>query len=120
LAAPIVSVMLSFVFFFQAEDGIRDLYVTGVQTCALPISAAAFIPDPFGEDAGARLYRTGDVARYLADGQIEFLGRRDQQVKVRGFRIELGEIETTLREHEGVREAVVAARDGAHGDTHLT
>jgi len=84
------------------------------------LTAAAFIPDPFGADAGARLYRTGDVARYLADGQIEFLGRQDQQVKVRGFRIELGEIETALREHEGVREAVVAARASAHGDTHLT
>jgi len=84
------------------------------------LTAAAFRPDPFGEDAGARLYRTGDLARYLADGQIEFLGRRDHQVKVRGFRIELGEIETALREHEGVRDCVVAARDGAQGDAYLT
>ena len=84
------------------------------------LTAAAFVPDPFSAEPGARLYRTGDAARYLAGGQIEFLGRRDQQVKVRGFRIELGEIETALREHEGVVEAVVAARVGAHGDTRLT
>jgi amino acid adenylation domain-containing protein len=84
------------------------------------LTAAAFVPDPFSAEPGARLYRTGDAARHLAGGQIEFLGRRDQQVKVRGFRIELGEIETALREHKGVVEAVVAARVGAHGDTRLT
>ncbi|HEX3560510.1 MAG TPA: amino acid adenylation domain-containing protein [Pyrinomonadaceae bacterium] len=84
------------------------------------LTAAAFIPDPSSAEPGARLYRTGDVARHLADGQIEFLGRGDQQVKVRGFRIELGEIETALGEHEGVRDCVVAARAGAQGDTRLT
>jgi amino acid adenylation domain-containing protein len=83
------------------------------------LTAERFIPDPFSRGAGARLYSTGDMARYLADGQLEFLSRRDQQVKVRGFRIELGEIETVLREHEGVRDAIVATYGDMHGDTHL-
>jgi amino acid adenylation domain-containing protein len=74
------------------------------------LTAARFIPDPFTEEQGARLYRTGDLARYLPDGQIEFVGRVDDQVKVRGYRIELGEIEAALREHRGVRDCVVAAR----------
>ncbi|HVR97061.1 MAG TPA: amino acid adenylation domain-containing protein, partial [Thermoanaerobaculia bacterium] len=73
------------------------------------LTAAAFVPDPFG--IGERLYRTGDLARTLPDGNVEFLGRIDHQVKVRGFRIELGEIETVLRGHPAVRECAVAARD---------
>jgi amino acid adenylation domain-containing protein/non-ribosomal peptide synthase protein (TIGR01720 family) len=73
------------------------------------LTAERFIPDPFGAERGARLYRTGDSAIYLRDGQIEFLGRSDQQVKIRGFRIELGEIETVIATHEAVREAVVTA-----------
>jgi amino acid adenylation domain-containing protein len=83
------------------------------------LTAERFIPEPFSAEIGARLYSTGDVARYLADGQLEFLGRQDQQVKVRGFRIELGEIETALREHERVREAVLAAYGDPHADTRL-
>lgn len=75
------------------------------------MTAASFIPNPFGSEAGARLYRTGDLARYLPDGNIEFLGRVDEQVKIRGFRIELGEIETTLKQYSGVEEAVVLARE---------
>jgi amino acid adenylation domain-containing protein len=82
-------------------------------------TAEKFIPNPFGDEPGTRLYRTGDLARYLPDGQIEYLGRADQQVKVRGFRIELGEIEAALAQHERVREAVVVAREDAAGHKRL-
>jgi acyl carrier protein len=70
-----------------------------------------FIPNPFSKEPGARLYKTGDLARYLPDGNIEFLGRIDRQVKIRGFRVELGEIESVLGQHPAVREAVVLARE---------
>lgn len=77
-------------------------------------TAEVFIPDPFARRPGARLYRTGDLARYLPDGNIEFLGRLDHQVKVRGFRIELGEIEAVLEQHPAVREvAVIDYQDGS-------
>ena len=78
-----------------------------------------FIADPFSQEPGARIYRTGDRARYLADGNIELLGRIDHQVKVRGFRIELGEIEAVLREHPALRDAVVLAREDVPGDKRL-
>ena len=81
-------------------------------------TAAAFIPDSFG-DKGARLYRTGDHARFLPDGNLEFLGRVDSQVKIRGFRIELGEIEALLRQHAQVRECVVLAPENSAGDKQL-
>jgi amino acid adenylation domain-containing protein/non-ribosomal peptide synthase protein (TIGR01720 family) len=70
-----------------------------------------FIPNPFSNQPGSRLYKTGDKARYLSDGNIEFLGRIDNQVKIRGFRIELGEIEAALTSHPAVRETVVVARE---------
>jgi acyl-coenzyme A synthetase/AMP-(fatty) acid ligase/acyl carrier protein len=82
-------------------------------------TAERFIPDPFGGAPGGRLYKTGDLTRWLEDGQVEFVARNDFQVKVRGFRIEPGEIETVLREHESVGEAVVVARTGTRGDAYL-
>ncbi|MDZ7333004.1 MAG: amino acid adenylation domain-containing protein [candidate division KSB1 bacterium] len=75
------------------------------------LTAERFVPNPFSTTPGSRLYRTGDLVRYLPDGQIEFLGRVDHQVKLRGFRIELGEIEATLKRFEGIKEAVVIVRE---------
>ena len=75
------------------------------------LTAEKFIPDPYSSESGARLYRTGDMARHLHDGEIEFLGRIDHQVKIRGFRIELGEIEAALCADPSVRECVVTLRE---------
>ena len=93
-----------------------ELHIGGVQVGVgylnrPELTAEKFIPDAFVP--GARLYRTGDLARWLPDGTLNFLGRLDHQVKLRGFRIELGEIETAIREHPGVRDAVVVKRDDA-------
>ncbi len=103
-----------------------ELHIGGVQLArgylARPgLTAEKLIPDPFGGEQGARLYKTGDLARYLPDGAIDFLGRIDHQVKVRGLRIELGEIEAALAAHPALREAVVLARSGgaAVGDVNL-
>ncbi|HXQ71610.1 MAG TPA: amino acid adenylation domain-containing protein, partial [Pyrinomonadaceae bacterium] len=82
-------------------------------------TALKFIPNPFSSSAGDRLYKTGDMACFLADGKIKFLGRTDRQVKVRGYRIELGEIEEVLHECPAVREAVVLAREDQSGDKRL-
>lgn len=82
-------------------------------------TAEVFIPNPFAETAGQRVYCTGDRARYLSNGTIEFLGRLDHQTKLRGFRIELGEIETNLLLHQHVRETVVMVREDSPGDRRL-
>jgi len=84
--------------------------VTGGYLNRPELSAARFVPDPWSEIPGARLYRSGDLGRWLEDGDLEYLGRMDEQVKVRGFRIELGEIEKCLLDHTGVAEALVLAR----------
>ncbi|WLA02847.1 non-ribosomal peptide synthase/polyketide synthase [Xanthomonas translucens] len=93
-----------------------ELKIAGVQLARgylgrPDLTAERFVPDPFAEQPGQRMYRTGDVARWRADGALEYLGRNDHQVKLRGVRIELGEIEAALRGCDGVREAVVIARD---------
>src|SRR5262249_10619220 len=80
------------------------------------LTAEWFMADPFSEEGGARLYRTGDLCRYRANGNIEFIGRKDNQIKLRGFRIELGEIESALAHHAGVEQvAVLARQDGVGG-----
>jgi acyl carrier protein len=92
-----------------------ELYIGGAGVAAGYLNdpeqtAARFVPDPFSANSGSCLYRTGDLARYLPDGNVEFLGRADLQVKVRGYRIELGEIESALSEHPLVRQAIVVLR----------
>ncbi|WBC00984.1 non-ribosomal peptide synthetase [Micromonospora sp. WMMA1976] len=93
---------------------VGELFVGGTQLARGYLgrpgaTAERFVPDPFGGEPGGRLYRTGDLVRWRADGQLEFRGRADGQVKVRGFRVEVGEVEARLREHPGVRDAVVIA-----------
>ncbi|MBD2596806.1 amino acid adenylation domain-containing protein [Nostoc spongiaeforme FACHB-130] len=83
------------------------------------LTAQKFIPNPFSNNPKARLYKTGDLARYLSDGNIEFLGRIDHQVKIRGFRIELGEIESVLTQNKSVEETVVIAREDEPGNKRL-
>jgi len=83
------------------------------------LTAERFIPDPFSTEPSARMYKTGDLARYLPDGNIEFLGRNDFQVKIRGFRIELGEIEARLSEYPGIIETAILAREIVPGDKRL-
>jgi amino acid adenylation domain-containing protein len=97
---------------------IGELYIGGVNLARgyldrAELTAERFVPHPWSQAGGERLYRTGDMARYQADGAIEYLGRRDQQVKLRGYRIELGEIEEALRGYPGVREAVVLLKEEA-------
>jgi amino acid adenylation domain-containing protein len=101
-----------------------ELYIGGANVCRgyldrPELTAEKFIPDPFSEVPGERIYRSGDLARYLSNGDVEFLGRMDHQVKIRGYRIEIGEVETTLREHAQILEAVVCARVDARGEKQL-
>jgi amino acid adenylation domain-containing protein len=83
------------------------------------LTAEKFIPNPFGQQPGDRLYKTGDLARYMPDGNIELIGRMDHQVKIRGHRIELGEIVAVLKQHPGVERAVVLAREDKPGNKQL-
>jgi amino acid adenylation domain-containing protein len=98
---------------YLGGDGLAREYLNRPE-----LTSERFVANPFSEDKGARLYKTGDVVRYLPDGNIEFVGRVDHQVKVRGFRIELGEIETALLEHPAISEAVVSVSD-ERGDKRL-
>lgn len=101
-----------------------ELYIGGVGVARgyfnrPELTAEKFISDPFSEHPEAHLFKTGDLARYRADGAIEFLGRVDYQVKIRGFRIELGEIEAVLAQHTGIKEVVVTAREDTPGNKRL-
>lgn len=101
-----------------------ELHIGGIQVARgylnlLELTAEKFIPDPFSMEPGARLYKTGDLASYLPDGNILYLGRIDHQVKIRGNRVELGEIEATLAEHAMVQASVVIAHEVSPGDKRL-
>jgi amino acid adenylation domain-containing protein len=101
-----------------------ELHLGGVQIARgylnrPDLTSEKFIPDPFSPEAEARLYKTGDLCRYLPDGNIEYLGRNDFQVKIRGQRIEIGEIESVLAQYPAVREVVVLAREDVPGDKRL-
>ncbi len=106
-----------------------DLYVSGPGLARgylnrPEITAEKFVADPFRSEAfpsqpGARMYKTGDLARYLPSGEIEFAGRTDDQVKIRGYRVELEEIESVLGAHQGVHETVVMARENSSGEKNL-
>jgi amino acid adenylation domain-containing protein len=101
-----------------------EIYIGGVQVAQgywnrPGLTAGAFVPDRFSERPGARLYRTGDIGRFLADGAIEYFGRVDRQIKIRGFRVEPGEIEAGLARHPAVRDAIVLCRSDGAGEAQL-
>lgn len=101
-----------------------ELHIGGVQVARgylnrPELTTEKFIPDPFRKEQNARLYKTGDLARFLADGSVEYLGRTDFQVKIRGLRIELGEIETLISEYPNIKQCVVLLREDRPGDKRL-
>lgn len=103
---------------------IGELYIGGVQVGRgylnrPELTQERFLADPFARELGARMYKTGDIGRWLPDGNIEYLGRNDSQVKIRGFRIELGEIEARLTECTGIKEAAVLARENQAAEKQL-
>ena len=98
-----------------AGDGVGKGYINDAE-----MTAAKFVPNPFGGGPEARLYRTGDVGRFLPDWNLEFVGRVDHQVKLRGFRIDLGDIEAPIRQSPAVKEAVVLNREDGSGDQRLS
>jgi amino acid adenylation domain-containing protein len=103
---------------------VGELYVGGIGLARgymnrPDLTAQSFVPDPFSRKPGERLYKTGDLVRYLADGTIEFVGRRDYQTKLRGVRIELGEVETRVRDHPGVHNAAAIIHEDSPGDQRL-
>jgi acyl carrier protein len=107
-----------------AQGATGEIYVGGAGVARgylnrPELTAERFVADPFAEKAGARMYKSGDLARITDDGDIEYLGRGDMQVKIRGFRIELGEIEATLADHPGIQQTVVVARDDGPGEPKL-
>jgi amino acid adenylation domain-containing protein len=99
---------------YVGGDGLARCYLNRPE-----LTAQRFVPDPFGDQPGARLYKSGDLARPAANSDIAYLGRLDYQVKIRGFRVELGEIEARLAEHPDVRKVVVMPWDRGHGDVRL-
>ena len=99
---------------YAGGEGLARGYLKGAE-----LTAERFIPDPYGREQGKRVYKTGDLSRYLTNGELEFLGRADYQVKTHGVRIELGEIEAALLEHPGVHQAVVVAREQDSGERQL-
>ncbi|MBT6046209.1 MAG: amino acid adenylation domain-containing protein [Candidatus Scalindua sp.] len=112
-------------YFYPIPIGaLGELYIGGLNVARgyynrADLTAEKFIPDPFSDEKGARLYKTGDLVRFLPDGEIEYIGRIDSQVKIRGFRIELGEIEAILCQHESIREVVVMACEDHPGNRQL-
>jgi amino acid adenylation domain-containing protein len=116
--------VLNDAFALSPTGTVGELYVGGAGLARgylgkPDLTAGKFVPDPFSNEPGARLYRTGDLARYRSNGELEYVGRTDNQIKVRGFRVELGEIEAALREHSAVSEALVTAQDDDSGEKRL-
>ncbi|HVT56893.1 MAG TPA: non-ribosomal peptide synthase/polyketide synthase, partial [Thermoanaerobaculia bacterium] len=101
------------------EIAVRSPHLARGYLAAPAATAERFVPDPFGDPSGNRIYLTGDLGRYRPDGEVELVARADQQVKIRGFRIELGEIEAALLRHPGLREVAVIARPAAEGGLKL-